>query len=1031
MIKKLFIFVCFSLGLSLSVNASENYINFFWNQHQPSYIHAMSGTFEYPFVRIHAVRDYYFMAAILIDGRNDINTWEIQNNEWVDTGIPTGHGFPFVHITINLSGVLLQQIDRYVQALAPCFEGADTPEECRWELYPNRNPTDPTWNDNSILLERTFDLLCKPQANYTPDERRFVLFNSAYITPRSHHVFYYPSYAALEEKRQGPGGGNPDNWTEEELRDYKTWYALSPMHYYFKETDQYILKGHDELGNEITDTISGIKTYGQFTTWGSPEEEWFGSSGETLDPTNPGGYSYGSGAEFEQDGRICRHFTDWDSQMIAIQHYKIMKFIVPIHRKLQDTVCPHDGYPQIEVVTTPYSHPILPLIYDTDNYFNQMGYDSKVDAINFNEHGQGEDATGQLGPLDTEIFDDDVYNQVALGSQQYRKYFGQTPHGMWPGEGSVGESVIYAFRRNGIKWIASGNETCEKSGHADDTGRIYRIDEDDQYDDGDNSDAMSIWFRSETDLVGFDGGYFHPNMCGFDCDGDAWAFRIMENSVITDWGHDKFWSHTADGENVWGFFHRFGSTFFEFTHLPDGSPNYGLYYRLNRANWMIPADQRWYAEYNVQTVTPSSAIGIRNGEYSSDGIFPMETQWELEPLAEGSWVYGDFTTWLGEENENQAWIDLKLTRDSMRAFNAEQFRPFPYSNPPDILHDGRKAYLDWLIWYELYATEGSDPFWWYGADQCFGSDEIFCNLFREHLVSIYVFARQAGYPMPYPYMQIHPIFSPGDNVNFHHANGAETDEDYLYDTEDPPGHGDMIIVPPLTEAPSAEPSTLPADGQSIGIVTMKVFEEAIEASFIAEVKIDLRPIGGPLEVELFDDGDLFETGDQTADDNIYTGRISAARGTAPGDYVLVLTATDSDGAATKDFLILSVTDPFSPPMLPAPKVQLAGFMNSIAVRNSPVPLVAWIFQENKAKIMNVDLVYGGTRDAPLYEPIVVGQMYDDGLHGDFSAADQFFGIQIPISQIAEFNEHRYWIQITDQYNRTTICWPNMISVGDQ
>ncbi|MBN1551514.1 hypothetical protein JW979_08595 [bacterium] len=971
------------------------------------------------------------MAAVLLDGRNDISTWELQGNEWINTGEITGHGFPFVHITINLSGVLLQQIARYVDDLAPCFDGADTPDECRWELYPNGNPLDPEWNDDSTLFERSFDLLCKPQANFTHKDKLYVLINSSYITPRDHHVFYYPSYAALENKRQGPGGGNPDNWTEEEIRDYKVWYALSPMHYYFKETDAYPLRGIDAEGNDIEDTVEGIKTYGQFTTWGTPDEEWFGSVGETIDVNNPGGYSYGSGEAFEQDGRICRHFTDWDAQMIAIQHYKIMKFIIPIHRKLQTIKCPHDNYPQIEVVTTPYSHPILPLIYDTDNYFDRSAFDARVAAIDFAYHGDGEAATGIFGPDDPEIYNDDAYNQVALGAQQYLNYFGKLPHGMWPGEGSVGESVIYAFRRNGVKWIASGNETCTSSGYADDPGRMYRIDEDSMFLDGDNTDAMSIWFRSESDLIGFDGGYFHSSGCGFNCDGDAWAYNIVENHIIIDWGHDKFWSHTADGENVWGFFHRFGATFFEYTHLPNGQDNYGLYYRLNRANEMIPAELRWYSEYNLHSATPSSAIGIQDSEYVPGGFFPLDAQWELEPLTEGSWVFGDFTTWLGEENENQAWIHLRQTHEDLDAIQAKDFRPHPYRPAPDITIDGRLPYLQWLIWDELYTAEGSDPFWWYGADQSFGSDEIFCNLFRERLVSIYVYARQAGYSMPYPYMQIHPIFSPGDNVNFHHLNGAAFDEDYLYDSEPPPGHGDMILVPPLTEEPAIVPSTLPSDGITPGILTMRVFEEAIENSTISEVYVDLQVLGGQKRTLMLDDGDLFHSGDDTAEDGIYTCRVTVASGINSGQYLLNPTAIDSDGMKTRDFIFITVTEPEPPPPPPDfPKIALAGFLSTYAQRSGNASFVAYIPNTGNSGIDAVNLYYKGTKDAPYTVPILIGTLQDDGQHGDFGPNDGFYGYEIPISSIAEFNKHCYLIEITDLYSRTAICWPYLFIEGD-
>ncbi len=1025
-VKTIFVISVMLTAMACGISAQHTtYVNFFWNQHQPSYLHRMTDTFDYPFTRIHCIRDYYFMASVLIDGRNNINTREIQGNEWVDTGEATGHGFPFVHITINISGVLLHQLMTYMEALAPCFEGADTPEELDLDLYPGGNPTDPAWNDDSALFERHFDLLCKPQANLTNQEKVFILYHSSWLTPREHHVFLYPSYAALEEKRQGPGGVNPDNWTDDELRDLKIWYSLSAFHSYFKETDEYILRGHDENGNEITDVVEGIKTYGGFKTWGTPEDEWFGEHGETLDPADMGGYSYGTGEEFELDGRICRHFTDWDALMIAIQQYKIIKFIIPIHRKLQNTVCPHTGYPQIEVVTTPYSHPILPLIYDTDNYLEQSPYSARVDDIDYAYHGAGEAAEGEFGPDDPAIYDDDCYNQVALGSRQYNRAFGKFPHGMWPGEGAVGETIAYAFRRNNIKWIASGNETCMASGHVDDPGRIYRIDEDDEYLDGDSTDAMSAWFRSEGDQIAYDGGYYSN---GWYADADQLAYRVFEEHIIVDWGHDKFWSHCADGENAWGHFHRFGATFFEYAHLPGPIESYGLYYRMNRACSMIPPEQRWYGEYNLISSTPSSAIGIKNGEYVDGAPYPLDEQWELEPLAHGSWVNGNLDTWIGEENENQAWIHLRQTREDLDSVNASEWRFHPYEPFPTLEEDGRKAYFQYLAWDELYTAEGSDPFWWYGADQCFGSDEIFDDLFREYLVNVYVFAQKAGYDMPYPYMQVHPIISPGDNVNGHHENGAETDEDYMYDTEFPPGHGDMIMVPPITRNPQLSADSAPADGRTATLLTVEVFEDAAETSVITEVYINGEPIGLPEKIYLYDDGDLFNSGDAQSDDGVYTGRITVPEGIETGRYLLVIFARDSDEAFSKDYIFINVTEPYSPPIAP-PRVVMAGMWDTHIQKgqSSMWRLLAWISDPENAGIEHVKFYYAGTRENPIDPPIQADEfeLYDDGMHQDFNAGDGIYGFFFDGAEALPTGRHIIMLEIEDGYGRTFMHWPRL------
>ncbi|MFH1729834.1 MAG: hypothetical protein ABIA04_15585 [Pseudomonadota bacterium] len=86
---------------------------------------------------------------------------------------------------------------------------------------------------------------------------------------------------------------------------------------------------------------------------------------------------------------------------------------------------------------------------------------------------------------------------------------------MWPGEGSVAEQIVPLFQKNGIKWIATGEDVGKNSGHFFDNGLAYRIDGDSIFCDNDNSDAMTIVFRSGSDPIGFeycqmrDDGYYH------------------------------------------------------------------------------------------------------------------------------------------------------------------------------------------------------------------------------------------------------------------------------------------------------------------------------------------------------------------------------------------------------------------------------------------------------------------------------------------------------------------------------------------
>ena len=122
---------------------------------------------------------------------------------------------------------------------------------------------------------------------------------------------------------------------------------------------------------------------------------------------------------------------------------------------------------------------------------------------------------------------------------------------------------------------------------------------------------------------------------------------------------------------------------------------------------------------------------------------PVETMRELEPLWPGSWINANFDTWIGESEENTAWEYLLTTRNTL-----EQSGLAPPDPKLEIPTDAKKdqSYWTYRAWDEMYAAEGSDWFWWYGADQgAPGGDKPFDDAYLTHLKSVYKFMRKAGW----------------------------------------------------------------------------------------------------------------------------------------------------------------------------------------------------------------------------------------------------------------------------------------------
>ena len=130
-----------------------------------------------------------------------------------------------------------------------------------------------------------------------------------------------------------------------------------------------------------------------------------------------------------------RDFRESDKKILFEKAMEIIKSVVPKHRKLQDKG-------RIEVITTPYAHPILPLIYNSD--LAARG-DPGVDLPKRFSYPQ--DAIAHLKRT-VEIYDD---------------YYGYKQRGLWPAEGAVAQEIVKLVADAGYSWMASGEHVLAKS----------------------------------------------------------------------------------------------------------------------------------------------------------------------------------------------------------------------------------------------------------------------------------------------------------------------------------------------------------------------------------------------------------------------------------------------------------------------------------------------------------------------------------------------------------------------------------------
>ena len=105
-------------------------------------------------------------------------------------------------------------------------------------------------------------------------------------------------------------------------------------------------------------------------------------------------------------------------------------------------------------------------------------------------------------------------------------------------------------------------------------------------------------------------------------------------------------------------------------------------------------------------------------ECMDNGIVP----YQLSKLVAGSWVYGTFSTWIGDPEKNDAWdllCNAKIVYDKVIASGKLDAQTI---NEVD---------------HQLAICEGSDWFWWFGDYNPSESVKDFDHLFRQHLTLLY------------------------------------------------------------------------------------------------------------------------------------------------------------------------------------------------------------------------------------------------------------------------------------------------------
>jgi alpha-amylase/alpha-mannosidase (GH57 family) len=456
-----------------------------WHMHQPYYEDPMTGQHVLPWVRLHALKDYFGMVALTEE-------------------------FPTLRLTFNLVPSLLVQLE--------AFAG-------------NR------------ARDRHLDLGLKPADQLTPDERDFIVSNF-FHAHRSRMIDPYPRYRHLLEKKQA---GMPDPFTIEELRDLQVWHKLVWIDASYLE--------RDSRCRALLDKGAG--------------------------------------------------FVEEDKAILRQVELEVLGRVIPEYRRAA-------ARGQVELSTSPFYHPILPLLCDTHVYLR----------------------THPHSPMPRHRFmhPEDAREQLARAVSCHERLFGDRPRGLWPSEGSVSDAVVDLAADAGFEWMATdelilsrtlgigwGRDGAAQVDRPDVLYRPYRARA--------GSRDVACAFRDHTlsDLIGF-------TYAGWDGEAAAADFcdRVkaagLRFSQVTQ-GEEAVVFVILDGENAWEHYPGSGRPFLR-----------ALYRRLSE-------------DAELTTVTMGDACRGATERLSS--LFP------------GSWIDGNFYVWIGHADDHRAWDQLAEARTQL------------------------------------------------------------------------------------------------------------------------------------------------------------------------------------------------------------------------------------------------------------------------------------------------------------------------------------------------------------------------------
>ncbi len=364
-------------------------------------------------------------------------------------------------------------------------------------------------------------------------------------------------------------------------------------------------------------------------------------------------------------------FSEDDKAVVVNLQGKLNRNVLEKYQKLQK-----DG--QIEIITTPYAYPVVPLLVDS-NVARELPGAEKLSL-----------------PEKPFTFPADVTAQLKKSQDLLKARFGSTAVGFLPPEGAVSEASLPLFKAAGASWIVTDESVLARSLNlprftrdskqlAQPASQLYQ-----PYLANNSDQSLTVFFRDQalSDLMaaGYAGKPAAEAAQDFIAHLKAIPPQLKKEGLAE--SEPRIVTLVLDGNTAFTGYPNNGETFLN-----------EFYTRLA-------------AEKTITPVTPGQYVKLR------------PTTAKISKLASGSWAGDAFDSWIGQIDKNKAWTYLAQARTALE--------PFLKGEKGTEAAKLEKA-ADWL-----YQAEAGEIFKSFGSDDADGAlaaDQTFranlSNAFKE------------------------------------------------------------------------------------------------------------------------------------------------------------------------------------------------------------------------------------------------------------------------------------------------------------